>query len=165
MNVVLAQLAINHQPKTAPYLELGTRRSLEKCVKSLMNDVDELNKSVSAYNKYVIEKQRYDSHYNSLLQKRVSVLLFTKSGFINHNFFQKAENEIRQKSGEPLLPEDDFKKQLKPPQLMTRGGMLDVFLSASNASAYANYATEATNENIAKLFVSETAADAVEDTA
>ena len=62
-----------------------------------------------------------------------------------------------------MLPIDDFKKQLKVPQLLTRGGMMDIFLNASNAAAYASYASDLTNENIAKLFISEAVAEAVED--
>ncbi|KAE9553356.1 hypothetical protein FO519_003419 [Halicephalobus sp. NKZ332] len=147
MNVMLAQLSVVRPIKIAPNLELGTRRSMEKCMRSLMGDVDELNKAIASYNKYVNEKQRYDSLYNSLLQKR------------------QAENEQRAKNGEPLLPVDDFKKQLKVPQLLARGGMMDIFLNASNASAYASYASDLTNENIAKLFISEAVAEAVEDRA
>lgn len=41
--------------------------------------------------------------------------------------------------------------------------MLDIFLNASNAGAYATYASEVTNENIAKLFISEAVADAVQE--
>ena len=42
---------------------------------------------------------------------------------------------------------------------------MDIFLNASNASAYASYASDLTNENIAKLFISEAVAEAVEDRA
>ena len=72
MNVMLSQLVLVRKTKPAPFLELGTRRSLEKCIRSLLGNVDELNKSVQAYSKYVNEKQRYDALLNSLIQKRVS---------------------------------------------------------------------------------------------
>lgn len=74
MSVMLAELALSRQKHSAAHLELGTRRNLEKSVRSMMYDIDELNKSVGAYNKYVMEKQKYDTVYNSLVQKRVSAL-------------------------------------------------------------------------------------------
>lgn len=73
MNVMLSELAATPKNKPGVHLELGTRRSLEKCIRSVMFDVDELNKSLLAYNKYVGEKQKYDTVYNSLLQKRVGL--------------------------------------------------------------------------------------------
>uniref|UniRef100_A0A914QC23 MPN domain-containing protein n=1 Tax=Panagrolaimus davidi TaxID=227884 RepID=A0A914QC23_9BILA len=128
MNVMLSQLGLVRKTKPAPFLELGTRRSLEK-----------------SYSKYVNEKQRYDALLNSLIQKR------------------QAENDQRAQRNEPPLSLDEIKRQLKVPQLLTRGGMMDIFLNASNAGAFANYASEVTNENIAKLFISESVANAVEE--
>uniref|UniRef100_A0A7E4ZZW6 Eukaryotic translation initiation factor 3 subunit H n=1 Tax=Panagrellus redivivus TaxID=6233 RepID=A0A7E4ZZW6_PANRE len=145
INVLLSQLSIVRPNKAAPHLELGTGRSMEKCIRSLLGNVDELNKSVGAYNKYVSEKQRYDAICNSLVQKR------------------QAENEQRIARGEPPLSVDEIKRNMKTPQLMTRGGMLDIFLNASNANAFADYATEITKENLAKLFISEAVADSVGD--
>jgi translation initiation factor 3 subunit H len=145
MNVMLSQLGLVRKTKPAPFLELGTRRSLEKCLRSLLGNVDELNKSIQAYSKYVNEKQRYDALLNSLIQKR------------------QAENDQRAQRNEPPLSLDEIKRQLKVPQLLTRGGMMDIFLNASNAGAFANYASEVTNENIAKLFISESVANAVEE--
>jgi hypothetical protein len=78
VQVLLAELALSTPKTEASHLELGTRRALEKAMKSLMLDVDELNKGITAYNKYVQEKQKFDATYNSLLQKRVGFsILFT----------------------------------------------------------------------------------------
>lgn len=71
MNVMLAEMALLKPNRQAPHLELGTRRALEKSIRSLVSETDELNKSILTYGKYVTEKQKYDTIYNSLLQKRV----------------------------------------------------------------------------------------------
>lgn len=68
------RLSSDKHKKEAPQLELGTRRALEKSMRSLMSTVDELNKALSTYNKYIQEKQKYDMTYNTLLQKRVNII-------------------------------------------------------------------------------------------
>ncbi|KAI1698851.1 eukaryotic translation initiation factor 3 subunit H [Ditylenchus destructor] len=68
----------------------------------------------------------------------------------------QTENEVRIKNGESPLPLDDLKKIYKYPQLQTKTGMLEIFLNARSTEAYADYATQITGQNIAKLFVSET---------
>uniref|UniRef100_A0A1I7WFY2 t-SNARE coiled-coil homology domain-containing protein n=1 Tax=Heterorhabditis bacteriophora TaxID=37862 RepID=A0A1I7WFY2_HETBA len=45
-------------------------RSLEKSVRGMMANIDELNKSISAYGKYVSDKQRHDNTIFNLTQKR-----------------------------------------------------------------------------------------------
>lgn len=73
MNVLLAELALTPRKRSAPHLELGTCGALEKSMRSLITNIDELNKSLGAYNKYVVEKQKFDTMYNALMQKRVSL--------------------------------------------------------------------------------------------
>lgn len=71
MNVLLAELSLTKRKRSAPHLELGTRSSLEKSLRLLITDVDELNKSLASYNKYIAERQKFDTIYNGLIQKRV----------------------------------------------------------------------------------------------
>lgn len=144
VNVMLAELALEGgcaMQQSSAHLELGTRRSLEKCLRSLMSNVDDLNKTVMAYTKYVADKQRHDLTVYNAMQKR------------------QTENEQREARGEPPLSFDDIKK-MKPPQLATKCGMLESFLCSSDAGAHADYAGEVTAENIAKLFLVEAIADA-----
>jgi hypothetical protein len=72
MSVMLAELSIWQNKPDAPHLELGTRRALEKSLRSMQQSIDELNKSIAIYNKYTVDKGKFDSMYNSLIQKRVS---------------------------------------------------------------------------------------------
>uniref|UniRef100_A0A183BJ69 JAB_MPN domain-containing protein n=1 Tax=Globodera pallida TaxID=36090 RepID=A0A183BJ69_GLOPA len=138
MNVLLAELALSTKGKRASVqLELGTKRSLERSMKALIGTVDELNKSVNAYGKYAIEKQKYDALYNNLMQKR------------------QVENEARQARGEQPLTLDDIKRQLKQPQMQTKNGMLDLFLNALDTDAFSTYQIETTNESVAKLHLSQ----------
>jgi len=37
----------------------------------MATSIDDLNKSVAAYNKYTLDKGKYDAIFNSLIQKRV----------------------------------------------------------------------------------------------
>jgi translation initiation factor 3 subunit H len=75
VNVMLSELALSsNKPTTEPvHLQLGTKGSLEKCIRQMMNHVDDLNRSINSYNKYVSERQRHDALIFNLLQKRVSV--------------------------------------------------------------------------------------------
>lgn len=82
MNVMLAELQLLQPKKPAPHLELGTRGGLEKTLRSLLLDVEELNKSISAYNKYTVEKQRYDAILNNLIQVRVLFCFFCSVGHL-----------------------------------------------------------------------------------
>lgn len=76
MNVLLTELSLTKRRREAPHLELGTRSSLEKSLRLLVSDVDELNKSLTSYNKYIAEKQKFDTIYNSLIQKRVCFITY-----------------------------------------------------------------------------------------
>jgi len=136
MNVLLAELALSNSTVDASHMELGTRRAFEKSMRSLMVDIDELNKGVSTYNKYIQEKQKFDASYNALLQKR------------------QAENEARAAKGEPPLPLDDIRKILKQPQLQLKNGLLDLQLNALDINALTDYQSSIAAENIAKLFIS-----------
>uniref|UniRef100_A0A9J2PAG2 Eukaryotic translation initiation factor 3 subunit H n=1 Tax=Ascaris lumbricoides TaxID=6252 RepID=A0A9J2PAG2_ASCLU len=143
VNVMLAELALTANRASlasSAHLELGTRRSLEKCLRMLMLNIDDLNKTIIAYNKYVADKQRHDVTVYNAIQKR------------------QAENEQREAKGEPPLSMDDIKK-MKPPQLATKCGMLESFLCCSDAAAHADFAYEVTGENIAKLFLAEAIAE------
>lgn len=50
--------------------------SLEKGVRGMLANLEELNKNVSAYSKYMIDKQRHDNIVQNLMQKRVGFNLF-----------------------------------------------------------------------------------------
>ncbi|KAI6181588.1 Eukaryotic translation initiation factor 3 subunit H [Aphelenchoides besseyi] len=139
MNVMLAELKLLHPQRNEAHLELGTRNGLEKSLRSSISVVEELNKTIGSYNKYTLEKQRYDAMLNTLIQKR------------------QIENEARQVRGEPKLSIDELKRQHKQPQLQTKSGMLELFLNCGDTEKYADYAAHMTAENISKLFISEAA--------
>jgi translation initiation factor 3 subunit H len=141
MNVMISELALCKRKSESLHLELGTRRALEKSMRALMLNTDELSKSMNAYNKYAQDKQKFDLMYNSALQKRA------------------AENEVRAARGEPPLPIDDIKKALKQPQLQAKSGVLDLFLSALDTAAFIDYQTTVTGENLSKLFISQAASN------
>lgn len=152
MNVMLAELTLMRAPKSGsvtlhsqPHLELGTRQALQKSMRAQTSDIDELNKALAIYNKYALEKQKYDNVVNSLIQKRV------------------AENEARKARGESPLPLDEIRKLLKQPQLQLKNGSLDLFLSSSDTNALADYSTTVTGECVAKLFLSEAVSGACAD--
>lgn len=121
-----------------------------------MGDVDDLNRTVMAYTKYVADKQRHDLTVYNAMQKRVSGIIFVcdlltafPCSFFTISFrpaislfLQQAENEQREARGEPPLSFDDIKK-MKPPQLTTKCGMLESFLCSSDAKAHSDYAAEA----------------------
>jgi len=50
-----------------------------------------------------------------------------------------AENEARLARGEPAISLDEIKKQLKQPQMQSKNGMLDLFLSALDTDAFAEF--------------------------
>lgn len=126
MNVMLAELRLLKPKRTNVHMELGTRNNLEKALRSMSLDIDELNKSITAYNKYILEKQRHDANLNIALQKR------------------QIENEQRSARGEPLLSVEEVKRQFKPPQLQSKNGMLDLFLNSADTESYAEYASQVT---------------------
>nr|CAD2192722.1 unnamed protein product [Meloidogyne enterolobii]CAD2203635.1 unnamed protein product [Meloidogyne enterolobii] len=139
INVLLAELALSSRGKktNTVVLELGTKRALERSVKASMGTVDELNKAVNAYGRYMTEKQKYDAIYASMMQKRA------------------VENEARLARGEPPISIEEIKKQIKQPQMQTKNGMLDLFLGALDANAYASFQIAAANENMTKLHLSQ----------
>ncbi|CAK5075817.1 unnamed protein product [Meloidogyne enterolobii] len=139
INVLLAELALFSRGKktNTVVLELGTKRALERSVKASMGTVDELNKAVNAYGRYMTEKQKYDAIYASMMQKRA------------------VENEARLARGEPPISIEEIKKQIKQPQMQTKNGMLDLFLGALDANAYASFQIAAANENMTKLHLSQ----------
>lgn len=70
--------------------------------------------------------------------------VWCKKGFllISFNFsflFKAVENEARLARGEPPISIEEIKKQIKQPQMQTKNGMLDLFLGALDANAYASF--------------------------
>jgi len=140
VNVVLSELALANDGCEPVQLELGSKRSLEKCMRATMNQVDELNRCISSYNKYLADKQRHDANLLNQTQKR------------------QLDNESRIARGELPLSFDDIKK-IKGPTLASKNGLLDAYLAASETAALSDFAYEVTGENIAKLFLAEAIAD------
>ncbi|GMT31058.1 hypothetical protein PFISCL1PPCAC_22355, partial [Pristionchus fissidentatus] len=141
VNVMVAELALSPALRTneklgGAHLELGTKRSLEKCIRSMMINIDEMNKSIQAFSKYQLDKQKHDANVNAQMQKR------------------EIENEGRRARGEPALSMDDIRK-MKGPVLGTRNGMLDALLTSLDAQSLCDFATKVTGENVAKLFLAE----------
>ncbi|KAK6017284.1 hypothetical protein OSTOST_17196, partial [Ostertagia ostertagi] len=66
VNVMMAELSLaptRIADRFSTHLELGSRRAM-------MANIDELNKSISAYGKYVNDKQKHDNMIYNLTQKR-----------------------------------------------------------------------------------------------
>ncbi|TKR59961.1 hypothetical protein L596_029563 [Steinernema carpocapsae] len=142
INVMLAELALKPKQgvgQLGKHLEQSPRPSMETCLRSLMTDVEELNKCINTFNKYSIDKQKNDVNYHTMVQKR------------------HVENEARVARGEEPLSLDDIKKNCKPPVFGAKQGMIEPFLACYQTAAHADYAAQVTSENIAKLFFSETA--------
>ncbi|CAD6186385.1 unnamed protein product [Caenorhabditis auriculariae] len=147
VNVMMAELALAPSrvaDKRSAHLELGTKRSLEKSVRQLMGNVDELNKSISAFTKYTGDKQRHENVVFNLTQKEGK--------------FRQQENEARVARGEPPISMEDIKK-MKPPMLQTRNGMLDSLLASCDSHTLSDFCNTVTGENLAKLFLAEAIAD------
>ncbi|CAI5438580.1 unnamed protein product [Caenorhabditis angaria] len=143
-NVLMAELSLSKGSMTdkyaAKHLDLGTKRSLEKSVRAMMTNVDELNKSIQSLAKYMNDKQRHDNMVFNITQKRI------------------LENEQRAARGEPLLSLDEFKR-IKAPILQTKNGLLDELLASCDTQALSDFSTSVTGENIAKIFLAEAVAD------
>lgn len=159
-NVLMAELALTKSYSSDKYstrhFDLGSKKSLEKSVRAMMANVDELNKSIQSMTKYTMDKQRHDNMVFSLTQKRVSnTIIFQLFSFRN---FQQQENEARQARGDPPLPLEDIKR-IKAPQLQTRNGLLDELLASFDTNALADFSKTVTGENITKLFMAEAVAE------
>ncbi|CAB3407482.1 unnamed protein product [Caenorhabditis bovis] len=143
-NVLMAELALTKgavsDKYSARHLDLGTKRSLEKSVRAMMTNVDELNKSIQSLTKYTMDKQRHENIVFSMTQKR------------------QAENESRIARGEQPIGMEDIKR-IKPPTLQTRNGLLDELMASCDTNALADFCTTVTGENIAKLFMAEAVAE------
>ncbi|KAI6183265.1 Eukaryotic translation initiation factor 3 subunit H [Aphelenchoides bicaudatus] len=139
MNVMLAELRLLKPKRSGAHLELGTRNNLEKSLRAMTVEMENVSKSITSYNKYTLEKQRYDAILNTAIQKR------------------QIENEQRAARGEPAQSIEELKRLHKPPQMQSKNGMLDLFLSSADTNSYAEYASKVTAGNIAKLFLSEAA--------
>lgn len=143
-NVLMSELSLSKSYSSDKYstrhFDLGSKKSLEKSVRAMMANVDELNKSIQSLTKYTIDKQRHDNMVFSLTQKR------------------QQENESRQARGDPPLPLDDIKR-IKAPQLQTRNGLLDELLASFDTNALADFSKTVTSENITKLFIAEAVAE------
>ena len=137
MNVMLAELKLlqSKRSRSEAHLELGTRGGgLENALRAMTSNVEELNKSIGAYNKYTVEKQRYDAVLNSLITKR------------------QAENEARVARGEPKLSIDELKRAHKQPILQTKSGMLDLFLNSADIGSYSDFTAHVGRAPFVRLF-------------
>jgi translation initiation factor 3 subunit H len=142
INVLLAELAYS-RPNTfsPPSLEIGADRSLARCMRQSMFDVEALNRTINEYNKYTQNKGRSQGVLDSLVQKR------------------QLENENRRERGEPPLPVNiqELKSSIKWPVLQG-DGMLNAFLAAREVSANVEHALQVSKETLGKLHVAETIA-------
>lgn len=79
-NVLMSELSLAKSCSSDKYstrhFDLGSKKSLEKSVRAMMANVDELNKSIQSLTKYTIDKQRHDNMVFSLTQKRVRISNF-----------------------------------------------------------------------------------------
>uniref|UniRef100_A0AC35U0P2 MPN domain-containing protein n=1 Tax=Rhabditophanes sp. KR3021 TaxID=114890 RepID=A0AC35U0P2_9BILA len=135
-NVMFAQLNIEKEDAFCDSLHdlsLENTGNLEKSLRGMNAGVDELNKQLSSYNKYIFEKSRAEGQLAALLTKRVT------------------ENESRVNKGEQPLPLEEIKRTFRIPTWGAKNGLLDIFLTASGTKAHADFTSITIKENLHKI--------------
>ncbi|KAK2723040.1 eukaryotic translation initiation factor 3 subunit H-like [Artemia franciscana] len=97
MNALLCEIDERRGPLEVPQvLDLGVSSMLEKHMRNLMDNLDEIIVEVGKFNNYQRQVQKQQLEKLKYIQKR------------------SVENTLRQAKGEPPLPEDDIHRLFKP---------------------------------------------------
>ncbi|XP_013405028.1 eukaryotic translation initiation factor 3 subunit H [Lingula anatina] len=115
-------------------LDLATASVLEKNVRQLMENVDELVQDTNKYINYQRQSAKQQQAKQQYLQKR------------------RMENEARAAKGQPPLPEEDINKVFKPLNPPPR---LDNLLTCGQVNTYCQQMEQFVSQSFGKLFMAE----------
>lgn len=135
LNSVLCELQeMTPAPKKYSFLDLSTSNVLEKNLRSLIENVDELGSETTKFLNYHKQLQKQNHSKQQYLQKR------------------EAENSARRARGEPALPEEDINKIFKPLPSQSR---LETLLISNQIKNYCAQITDFTSQSYSNLFITE----------
>lgn len=135
VNVALAEMQLlRPMASKAPFLDLAHSGSLEKCLRGLMDNLDNLNAETNRYNKYAAEKAKHDAIRDTQLAKR------------------RLENEARRARGEPELP---MEEAIKAGKALLPHSLTPTLLAAAQVSGFLRHASQTSAHNLHKLFLTE----------
>jgi len=116
------------------FLDLATSNVLEKNIRSLIENVDELSGETTKFLNYHKQLQKQNHAKQLYLQKR------------------EAENSARRARGESPLPEEDINKIYKPIPAISR---LETLLISSQCKNYTQQINEFTSQSFSTMFIAE----------
>ena len=116
------------------FLDLATSNVLEKNIRSLIENVDELSLESTKFLNYHKQLQKQNHAKQLYLQKR------------------EAENSARRARGEAPLPEEDINKIYKPIPPISR---LETLLISSQCKNYTQQINEFTSQSFSTMFIAE----------
>lgn len=135
VNSVLCELQdMSPSPKRYSFLDLSTSNVLEKNLRSLIENVDELASETTKYLNYHKQLQKQNHLKQQHLQKR------------------EAENSARRARGEPPLPDEDINKIFKPIPPISR---LESLLISNQIKNYCQQVNEFASQSFSNLFLAE----------
>ncbi len=116
------------------FLDLATSNVLEKNIRSLIENVDELTGETTKFLNYHKQLQKQNHAKQLYLQKR------------------EAENSARRARGEAPLPEEDINKIYKPIPPLSR---LETLLISSQCKNYTQQINEFASQSFSTMFIAE----------
>nr|CAG4637032.1 EOG090X06SH [Ceriodaphnia reticulata]SVE72955.1 EOG090X06SH [Ceriodaphnia reticulata] len=135
VNALLCELSEMVAPyEGSQYLDLGTASVLEKHLRSLTDNVDELLQDTNKFNIYQRQVVKQQQEKQKYIQKR------------------NLENNARQARGEPPLPEEDVTKVFKPIPVPPR---LEPMVLSAQIAAHCQQVSLFCSQALGKLFLSE----------
>lgn len=135
VNSLLCELEdLDRTPKRQSFFDLSTSNVLEKNLRSLIDNVDELAADTNKFLNYHKQLQKQNHLKQQYLQKR------------------EAENSARRARGEPPLPEEDINKIYKPLPPISR---LETLLISNQIKNYCQQINDFTSQSFSNLFIAE----------
>lgn len=125
---------LTQSSKRFNFLDLSTNNVLEKVMRSLIDNVDELSGETNKYLNYHKQLQKQNHLKQQYLQKR------------------EAENSARRARGEPPLPDEDINKIFKPLPAISR---LEPLLISNQIKNYSEQINEFASHAFTNLFIAE----------
>jgi translation initiation factor 3 subunit H len=121
-------------PKRYNFLDLSTSNVLEKVMRSMIENTDELAAETNKYLNYHKQLQKQNHLKQQYLQKK------------------EAENSARRSRGEAPLPEEDINKIFKPIPAVSR---LETLLISNQIKNYSQQINEFAAQSFSNLFIAE----------
>jgi len=135
VNSLLCELQdMGFSSKRHNFLDLSTSNVLEKNIRSLIENVDELGSEMTKFLNYHKQLQKQNHLKQTYLQKR------------------EAENSARRARGEPALPEEDINKIYKPLPPISR---METLLISNQIKNYCTQINEFTSQSFSTMFIAE----------